>query len=55
MPVELIEDPRCDACLEPATHVDVGFFGHGLDVEKGWACNEHAISIDFEPIEEVFE
>jgi hypothetical protein len=55
MPVEMIENPKCDVCYEEATHVNIGFTGVFLDVEKGWSCDRHAIDIDFKRIEEVFD
>lgn len=57
MPVELVENPTCDACGDPATHVDTGAVGQSTPPEKGWACDDtfHSMSIDFEPIEEVFD
>ena len=57
MPVEWVDDPTCDACGAPATQVDVGFMGMGLAPEYGWACDDpfHSVSIDFKPIEEVFD
>lgn len=54
MPVEKVENPLCDTCQEPATHVDVGFKGIILDAKKGWSCEEHALDIDLKPIKEVF-
>lgn len=54
MPIGKIENPKCDTCTEPATHVNVGFTGIVLGVEKGWSCDEHATDIDLKLIEEVF-
>lgn len=56
MPVSYVEDATCDACGEPATHVDTGFIGQMSSAEQGWACDDpyHHMSIDFEPISDVF-
>ena len=56
MVIEWVDNPTCDACGEPATHVDTGVVGRALPPDKGWACDDtyHSMSIDFEPIEKVF-
>lgn len=54
MPIELVDNPTCDTCGEPATHVDVGYKGLMLDADKGWSCEEHAVDIDLKPIDEAF-
>lgn len=51
----MVNNPTCDACGKPATHVDAGFVGQQTKPEVGWSCPEHAISIDLKPIEEVFD